>query len=199
MSILTVAVSERDHIRGSADAPVVMVEYADFECPFCGEAYPVVKALERSLENTLAVVFRHFPLASVHPHAQLAAEAAEAAGTQNSFWEMHDMLFENQDALAPSDLLAYAAALGLDEKKFARDLSEHRYAPKVRDDFMSGVRSGVNGTPAFFINGVRHTGSYDFASLLAAIEYVAKGASSRRSPRSRAKGRGAPGPGSAGA
>jgi protein-disulfide isomerase len=191
MSMLTVAVSECDHIRGSAEAPVIMVEYADFECPFCGQAYPIVKALERSLGNTLAVVFRHFPMASVHPYAQLAAEAAEAAGAQDNFWEMHDMLFENQDALAPSDLLVYAAALRLDEKKFARDLSEHRYVPKVREDFMSGARSGVNGTPSFFINGVRHTGPYDFPSLLAAIEYVAKGASSRRSSASRPKSRSA--------
>jgi protein-disulfide isomerase len=199
MSMLTVAVSERDHIRGSADAPVVIVEYADFECPFCGQAYPIVKALERSLGNTLAVVFRHFPMASMHPHAQVAAEASEAAGAQDHFWEMHDMLFEHQDALEPGDLLAYTAALHLDEKKFARDLSEHRYAPKVREDFMSGVRSGVNGTPSFFINGVRHSGAYDFASLLGAIEFVAKGTSGLRSPRSRPKSRGARGPGSTGA
>ena len=189
MSKLTVPVNERDHIRGSADAPVIMVEYADFECPFCGQAYPIVKALERSLGSTLAVVFRHFPLATVHPHAQLAAEASEAAGAQGLFWEMHDVLFENQDALTPNDLMEYAVALDLDAKRLARALSEHRYAPKVREDFMSGVRSGVSGTPSFFINGEQHAGPFEAASLLDSIELAARANFSPRSSRVQPKSR----------
>jgi protein-disulfide isomerase len=151
-----------------------MVEYADFECPHCGAAYPIVKALERDLHDVLAVVMRHFPLTTVHPHAQFAAEAAEAAGAQGRFWEMHDLLFENQDRLDPPDLAEYASMLGLDTERFAYDLATHRHAAKVRDDFMSGVRSGVSGTPTFFINGRQHVG-YDPASLLAAIQRAARG------------------------
>jgi protein-disulfide isomerase len=173
MSRLTVPVGKNDHVRGSRDAPVMLVEYGDFECPHCGQAYIVVKALERELGDVLAVVFRHFPLATVHPHAELAAEAAEAAGAQGKFWEMHDIMFERQEALAPEDLLAYAAELELDVERFALELDEHRHAPKVRADFISGVRSGVNGTPTFFINGIRHDGPYDAASLLASIEQAA--------------------------
>lgn len=172
MSQLTVPVSARDHVRGSIDAPVIMVEYADFECPYCGQAQPVVKALENQLGDMLAVAFRHFPLATVHPHAQLAAEAAEAAGAQQRFWDMHDMLFAHQSRLAPDDLVMYASMLQLDETRFAQDLAGHRYAGKVREDFLSGVRSGVSGTPTFFINGLMHTG-FDPASLLAAIHHAA--------------------------
>jgi protein-disulfide isomerase len=175
MGKLTVPVNKRDHMRGSPDAPVVMVEYGDFECPHCGAAYPIVKKLESELPDTLAVVFRHFPLTTVHPHAELAAEAAEAAGAQGRFWQMHDMLFENPDALAPDDLLKYAAALGLDLKRFAHDLAEGTFATKVRGDVLSGVQSGVTGTPTFFINGVRHLGGYDEASLLASITQLAAG------------------------
>jgi protein-disulfide isomerase len=164
---------KRDHIRGDPDAPVVMVEYGDFECPYCGQAYLVVKALEAELGDVLAVVFRHFPLATVHPHAQLAAESSEAAGAQGRFWDMHDILFERQDALGIEDILTYAQELGLDLDAFARDMATHRHAPKVRDDFTSGVRSGVNGTPSFFINGIKHEGSFDAASLLASIEQAA--------------------------
>jgi protein-disulfide isomerase len=172
MSRLTVPVSKRDHIWGSMNAPVVLVEYADFECPFCGEAHIVLKELKRMMADDLTLVFRHFPLSTIHPHALQAAEAAEAAGAQERFWEMHDMLFEHQDALEETDLLNYAIALGLDLPRFARDLTEERYAGRVREDFVSGVRSGVNGTPAIFINGVRHDGSYEPASLLPAIEYA---------------------------
>jgi protein-disulfide isomerase len=174
MSVLTVPVSRnRDHIRGDPDAPVMMVEYGDFECPFCGEAYVVLKELEARLGPVLAVVFRHFPLVTVHPHAQLAAEAAEAAGTQGKFWPMHDVLFERQDALEPADLLAYARELGLHIDSFIRDLENHRHLPRIREDFASGVRSGVSGTPAFFVNGVKHEGPYDAASLLMSIEQAA--------------------------
>jgi protein-disulfide isomerase len=174
MSTLAMPVDpRRDHIRGDAGAPVVLVEYGDFECPACGMAYPVVKQLERELDDVLAVVFRHFPLVTVHPHAQMAAESAEAAGAQRRFWEMHDVLFENQPAFEPEELLAYAQALELDLERFASDLDRHRHAARVREDFASGVRSGVNGTPTFFVNGVRHEGPYDTLSLLASIEDAA--------------------------
>jgi protein-disulfide isomerase len=173
MDTLTVPVNQRDHLRGSPDAPVVMVEYGDFECPHCAAAYPVVRKLERELPDTLAVVFRHFPLINVHAHAELAAEAAEAAGAQGKFWPMHDLLFEHQDALESKDLLKYAAAIGLDVKRFGRELADHTYLPKVRADMQSGLQSGVAGTPTFFINGVRHPGGYDEASLLASIMQLA--------------------------
>jgi protein-disulfide isomerase len=177
MNKLTVPINERDHLRGSPDAPVVLVEYGDFECPHCSAAYGVVKKLEKDLPDTLAVVFRQFPLVNVHPHAELAAEAAEAAGAQGRFWRMHDVLFEHQDALAPADLMKYAAALNLDGNRFASDLSGHVFLSKIQDDMKGGLQSGVKGTPTFFINGVLHRGGHDEASLLASIMQVAAGAS----------------------
>jgi protein-disulfide isomerase len=162
--------SQRDHIFGPASAAVTVVEYGDFECPYCGEAYPIVNKLLKRLGNRICFVFRHFPLSNAHPHAQHAAEAAEAAGAQGKFWEMHDLLYENQAALEDKDLIGYAANLGLDVARFTRELAGHHYAARVREDFLAGVRSGVNGTPSFFINGARHDGSYDFDSLLAGIE-----------------------------
>lgn len=172
MNTLTVPVHARDHLRGLPDAPVVLVEYGDFECPYCGAAYPVLKKLERELADMLAVVFRQFPLVHVHPHAQLAAEAAEAAGAQGKFWRMHDVLFEHQDALAPTELVKYATALRLDLKHFADDLSGHVFLPRIEDDMAGGLQSGVRGTPTFFINGVRHQGGHDGPSLRAAILQV---------------------------
>jgi protein-disulfide isomerase len=165
----------RDHMRGPADAPVTLVEYGDFECPYCGQAHLVLDQIEGLLGDALCLVFRHFPLSTVHPHAQMAAEAAEAAGAQRRFWEMHDTLFENQHALDEAHLVQYAEILGLDLQKFVRDLEEGRFAPKVREDFLSGVHSGVNGTPTFFINGVRHNGGYDLNSLLAGINDAVEG------------------------
>ena len=167
---LTVPIGKRDHIQGPVTAPVTLLEYGDFECPHCGAAHLIVKDIQRRLGANLCFVFRHFPLATVHPHAQHAAEAAEAAGTQGKFWQMHDVLYENQVALDDVYLLQYAVALDLDVDRFADELGSHVHAPRVREDFMSGVRSGVNGTPSFFINGVRHDGSYDVVSLLAAIK-----------------------------
>ena len=165
-------VGPRDHKQGPPDAPVTLVEYGDYECPYCGEAYVVVKALQERLGDQLCFVFRNFPLAQAHPHAEEAAEAAEAAGAQHKFWEMHDLLYENQDALEPEDLVQYARALKLDVPRLVLEMREHLYAERVREDFRSGVRSGVNGTPTFFINGVRHNGPFDLESLLAAIEEV---------------------------
>jgi formate-nitrite transporter family protein len=157
---LTPPVSERDHIVGPDDAAVTLVEYGDFECPYCGMAHPIVKTAQRELGGQLRFVFRHFPLAEAHPHARIAAQAAEAAGAQGRFWEMHDMLFEHQDALEPEDLIGYAELLGLDTAQFARELEAGMYEKRVRDDFRSGVRSGVNGTPTFFVNGDRYDGSW---------------------------------------
>jgi protein-disulfide isomerase len=162
---LVVPITGADHVLGSESANVTLVEYGDYQCPSCGEAYPIVKELMSQLDRQLLFVFRNFPLATVHPHAETAAEAAEAAGTQGQFWEMHDMLFENQDALDNEDIVQYAAALGLDETRFIRDLAGHANAARVREDFLGGVRSGVNGTPTFFINGARHDGAYDFDTL----------------------------------
>src|ERR671925_1066710 len=169
-SRLTVPVSERDHILGPAMAPVTWVEYGDYECSYCGQAHPVVKQLQLLLGRRLRFVFRHFPLATVHPHAQHAAEAAEASGAQGKFWAMHDILFAHQHALDDDDLVRYAAALDLDLYRFNSELAGHIHAARVREDFLSGARSGVNGTPTFFINGVRHDESYDFDTLLNAIE-----------------------------
>jgi protein-disulfide isomerase len=162
-------------MRGPADAPVTLVEYGDFECPHCGQAHLVVDQIEGLLGDSLCLVFRHFPLSTVHPHAQMAAEAAEAAGAQQRFWEMHDVLFENQHALDEVHLVQYAEMIGLDLQRFVRDLEEDRFAAKVREDFLSGVHSGVNGTPTFFINGVRHNGGYDLHSLLAGINDAVEG------------------------
>ena len=173
-SQLTPPVSERDHIAGPDDAPVTLVEYGDYECPYCGMAYPIVKAAQQRLGDQLRFVFRNFPLRESHPHAQHAAEAAEAAGAQGKFWEMHDMLFEHQDSLGDEDLITYADALGLDSEQFVDDLASGTYTPRVREDFRSGVRSGVNGTPTFFINGERYNGPWaDEVRVVAALRDAA--------------------------
>jgi protein-disulfide isomerase len=170
---LTPPVGERDHIQGSADAPVTLVEYGDFECPYCAAAYLIVKKVQEALGEDLRFVFRHFPLTQIHPHAEGAAEASEAAGAQGQFWEMHDVLYENQRALDPMHLPGYAEEVGLDTQRFVRELEARTYQPRVREDFMSGVRSGVNGTPAFFINGIRYDGPWDLAPLLEALKQAA--------------------------
>jgi protein-disulfide isomerase len=167
---LALPVSERDHVQGPATAPVTLVEYGDYECPFCGQAYVIVQELQRRLGDGLRFVFRNFPLTDAHPHAEHAAEAAEAAAAQGRFWEMHDYLYEHQRALDDGHLLEAAERLGLDVARFQEELEAHTHAARVREDFMSGVRSDVNGTPTFFINGVRHDDSYDLETLLAALE-----------------------------
>lgn len=178
---LTVPVSDRDHSQGPADALVTLVEYGDYECPYCGMAYPIVKALQERLGDRLRFVFRNFPITTAHPHAEHAAETAEAAGAQDRFWEMHDYLYEHQRALEDQDLAAYAEAIGLDAEQFDREMVGQAHVERVRADFMSGVRSGVNGTPSFFINGRRHNGSYDFETLLAALEAALSASASRAS------------------
>jgi protein-disulfide isomerase len=173
-AVLTLPVSEdRDHIQGPADAPVTLIEYGDYQCPYCGAAYPIIKEVQAMMGHRLRFVFRNFPITTAHPQAEQAAEAAEAAGAQDRFWPMHDLLYENQRHLADEDLLRYAGQLGLDVDSFGRDLAEHVHAARVHDDFMSGVRSGVNGTPTFYINGVRHDDSYDVDTLFAALNRAA--------------------------
>ena len=155
---------------------MTLVEYGDYECPYCGQAFPIVKRLQERLGDQVRFVFRNFPLSQMHPHAEHAAEAAELAAAQGKFWEMHDALYEHQKALDDQHLQEHAKAVGLDLGVFEDALAQHTAAPRVREDFLSGVRSGVNGTPTFFINGLRHDDSYDFETMLAAIEQAAKGA-----------------------
>ena len=169
-AVLTLAVAGRDHTQGPAEAPVTLVEYGDYECPHCGRAYPIVKQVQHDMGAQLRFVFRNFPLQESHPHAEHAAEAAEAAGAQGKFWEMHDRLFERQFALDDENLLEYATELGLDAKRLGADLGARRFQPRVREDFRSGVASGVNGTPTFFINDARYDGEWDVASLRAALD-----------------------------
>lgn len=174
---LTPPVNERDHAAGPDDAAVTLVEYGDYECPYCGMAHPVVKRIRRELGSQLRFAFRNFPLAEAHPHAQTAAQAAEAAGAQGRFWEMHDAIFEHQDALEVEDLLRYAGSLGLDTAQISRDLEAGTYTKRVRDDFRSGVRSGVNGTPTFFVNGTRYDGSWaNENAFIGALRDAARGA-----------------------
>ena len=167
---LTVPVGPRDHATGPQDAPVTLVEYGDFQCPHCGRAYPIVKDIVRTLGANLRFVFRNFPLTRIHPEAEHAAEAAEAAGGQGAYWPMHDRLFERQFALDDDHLIEYATELGLNAERIRGELEAGTHGPRVRDDFMSGVKSGVNGTPTFFINGVRYDESWDRDSLLAALK-----------------------------
>jgi protein-disulfide isomerase len=167
--LLTPKVGARDHVRGSPDAPVTLVQYADFECPFCGRAFPEIKSVLKDLGAQVRFVFRHFPMVEQHPHAETAAELAEAAAGQGKFWEMHDLLFQRQSALEDERLIAYARELGLDVPRVERELQEHVHRARVRQDFQSGVRSGVSGTPMFFINGRRHEEPGDAETLRAAL------------------------------
>jgi protein-disulfide isomerase len=164
---LTLPVANRDHIQGPVDAPIALLEYGDYECPYCGATYPIIKAIQERLGDRLCFAFRNFPLVNSHPHAQHAAEAAEAAGTQGKFWGMHDLLFENQEALDDEDIAEHASTLGLDVRRLIDEVLAGVHTARVREDFRSGARGGVNGTPTLFINGVRYEGTPD--SLLATI------------------------------
>jgi Na+/H+ antiporter NhaA/protein-disulfide isomerase len=172
---------DRDHFRGPPQAPVTLVEYGDFECPYCGRAEPVVRELLSDFAD-IHYVWRHLPLSDVHPNAELAAEASEAAAAQGAFWEMHDQLLDHQGELRPHDLQAYAGRLGLDLERFEEDLRRHAHAPRVEEDVDSADLSGVAGTPTFFVNGQRHDGAYDVESLTAAVR--AAGARSAVAPGS---------------
>ncbi|MGD0886259.1 MAG: DsbA family protein [Thermodesulfovibrionales bacterium] len=167
---LTQPVSARDYTEGPADAPLTLVEYGDYQCPYCGAAYPVVKHLQKTLGKKLRFVFRNFPLTQAHPYALIAAEAAEAAALQDKFWQMHDLLFEQQAFLEPDIIPLWAKRIGLDLEKFGSDIKQVVVDKRIMEDRQSGIRSGVNGTPTFFINGTRYDGSPNYDSLLAALK-----------------------------
>jgi protein-disulfide isomerase len=163
--------SEKDHFQGEIKAPLELLEYGDFQCPYCGRAYPIIKRVQSRLGKDLRFVFRNFPLTDAHPQAYTAALAAEAAGRQDAFWKMHDFLYEKQESMSgPHFLNGLATSLGLDIAKFEADLHDAAIAKKVDDDFESGVRSGVNGTPGFFINGLRYDDDWDEESLIANLQ-----------------------------
>jgi protein-disulfide isomerase len=170
MSRLTQPVSAHDHAEGPADAALTLVEYGDYQCPYCGAAYPVVKEVQKTLGKKLRFVFRNFPLTQAHPYALIAAEAAEAAALQGKFWKMHDLLFEQQASLKPEIIPSWANRIGLNVEQFGNDIKKDVVEKRIQEDRRSGIRSGVNGTPTFFINGMRYDGPPDYNSLLAALE-----------------------------
>jgi protein-disulfide isomerase len=170
MTTLKIPVTQHDHIRGPARAPITVVEYGDYECPHCAAVAPIVDQLESSFGGQMRSVFRHFPLSEVHPHAEAAAESAEFAGAAGVFWEMHEALFQQQSRLSLAGTLLIGEELGLSPEAMRSALETGHYRDRVRSDVSGGIRSGVNGTPTFFINGVRHDGAYDFESMAAAIQ-----------------------------
>ncbi len=159
------AVNEQDHFQGNKEAPIVLLEYGDYECPYCGQAYLIVKQLQEDFGNDLGFVFRNFPLSQMHPHAFHAAEAAELAAEEGKFWEMHDSLYEDQENLGDLALAQRAKNLGMDPQQFINNLENNAMQQKVKEDFMSGVESGVGGTPTFFINGEKFEGSWDYMTM----------------------------------
>jgi protein-disulfide isomerase len=172
MTRLSAPVSAKDHIQGDPHAPITLVEYGDYECPSCLQAYPIVKRLQKHFGKRMSFVFRNFPLTQIHPYAEPAAETAEFSATHQKFWEMHDLLYENQERLDDDLLVELSQQLNLDTDELTEALESNQFEPRVRADFSSGVRSGVNGTPTFFINGQRHDGSYDYQSMVEAIDHV---------------------------
>ena len=169
MATLKVPITAEDHAQGPEDAEVILVEYGDYECPHCGRAYPIVQQVQKHFGKRLRLVFRNFPLSEMHPHAEAAAEVAEFAGAQGKFWEMHDRLFENQPRLGEALFLDLGEKLKLSTTALRQALEQGAFEARVRADFKGGVRSGVNGTPTFFINGHRHDGSFEFETLVSAI------------------------------
>ena len=174
MSKLKPAVSSSDHFQGNDDAPIVLVEYGDYQCPHCGRANPIIKRIQEKLGDKLKFVFRNFPLAEIHNHAVNAAIGAEAAAAQDKFWEMHDVIFENQQHLDDVSLIKHAAHIGLNIEQFETDFEKPEYQETVEADFESGVRSGVNGTPSFFVNGEKYNGDWEETAFLAYLEQVSK-------------------------
>src|SRR5258708_389705 len=162
-------VHEWDHIRGPSDAAYTLVEYGDYECPDCGLLFGTLQSVQQEFGTRLRLVYRHYPLSGIHKHAQMAAEAAEAAAAQGRFWEMHDLLFQNQDALEHKHLLRYAEQLKLDVDRFRRELKLQSHLERVRQDFIAGVQNGVNGTPGLFLNGVRQPGVFNQRDLKALL------------------------------
>lgn len=175
MATLKVPVTQTDHIRGNENAPLTLVEYGDYECRYCGAAHPVTRAVQRYFGEDMQFIFRHFPLREVHPHAQMAAQTAEMAGARGYFWEMHDLIFENQQRLSAATLAELVEALGLTSADLVDAFENPVYLAKVRGDFLSGVRSGVNGTPTFFVNGRRYNGPPELDDLIFAIEQFLPG------------------------
>jgi protein-disulfide isomerase len=173
MSRLTPPVSQRDHVLGPADARVTLVEYGDYECPHCGALHPVIEAARKAFGGNLRFVFRHFPLRSSHPHALAAAKAAEAAGEQGRFWEMHHRLYQQQTQLEDEDLLGHARAIGLDVARFERELAARTHEVRIREDLASVTQSGAKGTPSLFINGELYQGSLDRDDVFAALAQAA--------------------------
>jgi len=177
MAKLRTPVGPDDHVLGPADAPITLVEYGDYQCPYCGQAHPILKSLQARLGDRMRLVFRNFPLTELHPNALNAAEAAESVAEQageDAFWKMHDTIYEHQHALDDAHLVRYATALGADGDRVSSDLESGAHSERIRADFMSGVRSGVNGTPTFFINGDRYEGDWtDVATFAAALESAA--------------------------
>lgn len=180
MATLSIPVSSADHSQGPERAELTLTEYGDYECPYCGRAYPIVKRVQKHFGERLRFVFRNFPLGQLHPHAEAAAETAEFAGAHGKFWEMHDLLFENQERLGGPLFQELAGKLELSGTELRQALEEGKFRSRVRGDFTGGVRSGVNGTPTFFINGQRHNGPFDFDFLVAAM--VAATAGRQASP-----------------
>lgn len=174
MSTLKIPVNENDHIQGKTNAPITLVEYGDYECPVCGEAYPIVKRIQSDFGDKLRLVFRNFPLVEQHPYAMLAAETAEFAAVYKQFWEAHDFLYENQAYFNSSFMKKLIETLKLPVNQYIIELENKTFEEKIRNDFMGGVRSGVNGTPTFFINGRRHDGSFYYEDLSSAIEQALK-------------------------
>ena len=170
MSKLKKAITDMDHIQGNANAPIELVEYGDYQCPYCGHAYPILKNIQKKLGKNLKFVFRNFPLSEIHPNALNAAVSSEAASFQHKFWEMHDHLFEHQTRLDDASLVKYATQLHLDVEQFKNDFEKPELTEKVNDDFESGVRSGVNGTPSFFINGEKYNGDWEEEPFIEHLE-----------------------------
>lgn len=162
---LLLPIHDGDHVHGPSSASFTLVEYGDYECPDCGRLFWIIRDLQAELGDRLRIVYRHYPLSGIHPHAQEAAEAAEAAATQSRFWEMHDILFQNQGALTRKNLVVYADNLKLDLERFRNELKNKAYNERVRDDFRRGVQNGVYRTPGLFLNGVRHDGAWDRDTL----------------------------------
>jgi protein-disulfide isomerase len=170
MSTLKIPVASQDHIQGNAEAVCTLVEYGDYQCSNCGEAYPLVKELQKHFGERLRFVFRNFPLTKIHAYAQAAAEVAEFAAGHGKFWPMHDLLFENQKALGDDLFAQLTARLGLDAAELQKALADKTFTDRVSADFSGGVRSGVNGTPTFFINDQRYDDPMDLDSMIQAIE-----------------------------
>lgn len=183
MAHLRVPVGPEDHIQGSPEARVTLLEFGDFECPYCGAAYAVLKEVQRRMGDALRFVFRNFPLAKSHLYAMAAAEAAEAAGAQGKFWPMHDLLFEHQTALGLTHLRGYAKSLQLDVSRFSHDLEAHVFRTRIDEDFRGGVRSGVNGTPTLFIDETRYDGPLELEAIVAALQSA--GSETPKQPSSR--------------